>query len=38
VLQLRLPRQDFIRLLQEAGMDPAPWLPATAELPLDEAV
>lgn len=29
-LQLRLPRQDFVRLLQEAGMDPAPWLPAPA--------
>ena len=26
-LDLRLPRADFARLLTEAGMDPAPWLP-----------
>ncbi|MES2604434.1 MAG: ribosome rescue GTPase HflX [Pseudomonadota bacterium] len=27
VLQLRLPRADFLRLLAEAGIDPTPWLP-----------
>lgn len=27
VLHLRLPRADFLRLLAEAGIDPAPWLP-----------
>ena len=27
ILQLRLPRGEFLRLLAEAGMDPAPWLP-----------
>lgn len=26
-LDLRLPRGDFLRLLAEAGIDPAPWLP-----------
>jgi GTP-binding protein HflX len=36
-LQLRLPRQDFIRLLQEAGMDPAPWLPARVDPATDLA-
>jgi GTP-binding protein HflX len=33
LLQLRLPRMDFIRILQDAGMDPLPWLPAVAEDP-----
>jgi GTP-binding protein HflX len=28
LLHLRLPRQDFVRLLQEAGMDPQQWLPS----------
>jgi GTP-binding protein HflX len=36
-LQLRLPRQDFIRLLQEAGMDPVPWLPARVDPATDLA-
>lgn len=27
-LSLRLPREDFVRLLKEEGMDPAPYLPA----------
>ena len=27
-LKLRMPRQDFVRSLQEAGLDPTPWLPA----------
>jgi GTP-binding protein HflX len=27
-LHLKLPRADFIRLCREAGLDPAPWLPA----------
>ena len=31
VLQLRLPRADFLRLLAEAGIDPAPWLPDPAQ-------
>jgi GTP-binding protein HflX len=30
VLQLRLPRADFLRLLAEAGIDPTPWLPTPA--------
>jgi len=30
-LQLRLPRADFIRLMQEAGQDPLPWLPRLPE-------
>ncbi|MDR2212119.1 MAG: GTPase HflX [Pseudomonadales bacterium] len=29
-LHLRLPRADFIRLMQEAGADPEPWLPPPA--------
>ncbi len=28
LLQLRLPRAEFLRLLSEAGMDASPWLPA----------
>ena len=35
ILQLRLPRGEFFRLLAEAGMDPAPWLPVP-ELPEPE--
>jgi GTP-binding protein HflX len=33
LLQLRLHRMDFIRIMQEAGMDPAPWLPPPAADP-----
>ncbi len=29
-LRLKLPRADFIRLMQEAGADPLPWLPKPA--------
>ena len=32
-LELRLPRSDFTRLLAEAGIDPAPWLPAPSPEP-----
>lgn len=31
-LHLRLPRQEFQRLLREAGIDPTPWLPQQAEI------
>jgi GTPase len=30
-LYLRLPKADFVRLLAEAGMDAAPWLPVTVQ-------
>jgi GTPase len=36
LLQLRLPRMDFIRIMQEAGMDPEPWLPAPVADPAAE--
>ena len=35
-LQIHMPRADFIRIMQDAGQNPAPWLP---ELPLsDESI
>lgn len=35
-LQLRLPRNDFLRLLSEEGLDPTPWLPVLPTQPAEK--